>query len=254
MKTLETTLKTVLNKLPAPVVKGLHRLRFALLQPKLYPALMDYTYTDARLKCVHILEAMNYARVVGLPNVYFEFGCHSARTFSAAVRAAKYLKMKDPQFYAFDSFQGLPPTNPDEDGNFETGEFATPVKEFVRLVYKKTGFRIDRRNVIEGFYSDSLTSGLQACLPKVGVVHIDVDLYSSAAEVLEFIKPLMVRGTVLIFDDWYCFSPGANKGEVRAVKEFCDMNPSFAMEEWKAYSTLGKSFFVTSLPGPSSRT
>ncbi len=248
MKTLETALKTLLNKLPAPVVKGLYRLRFALLQPKLYPALMDYTYTDERLKCVHILEAMNYARVVGLPNVYFEFGCHSARTFSAAVRAARYLKMKDAQFYAFDSFQGLPVINTAEDGYFKTGSFATSLEEFVRLVHQKSGLRIDRENVIEGFYSDSLTSDLQARMPKAGVVHIDVDLYSSTVEVLRFIKPLVVTGTVLIFDDWYAFPPGANKGEMRAVKEFCEANPSFAIQEWKSYSTFGKSFFVTELP------
>ena len=89
---------------------------------------------------------------------------------------------------------------------------------------------------------------MQSRMPKVGMVHIDVDLYSSTMEVLEFIKPLLVVGTVLIFDDWYCFPPGANKGEMKAVKEFSSANPSFQLEEWKAYSTFGKSFFVTSLP------
>ena len=85
-------------------------------------------------------------------------------------------------------------------------------------------------------------------MPKVGMVHIDVDLYSSTMQILEFIKPLIVVGTVIVFDDWYCFPPGSNKGETRAVKEFKAANPSFQLEEWKAYSTFGKSFFVTSLP------
>ena len=64
----------------------------------------------------------------------------------------------------------------------------------------------------------------------------------------------MVVGSVLIFDDWYAFPLGVNKGEVRAMKEFCEANPLFATEEWKSYSTFGKSFFVTSLPGQSSQT
>ena len=85
-------------------------------------------------------------------------------------------------------------------------------------------------------------------LPKAGVIHIDVDLYSSTVEVLEFIEPLMVYGTVLIFDDWYCFPPGENKGEKRAFEEFCIDNPNFKTEVWKNYSTFGRSFFVTSLP------
>jgi len=120
--------------------------------------------------------------------------------------------------------------------------------DFLRIVKQKTGLDLDNDHIIKGFYSDSLTKELQARMPKVGMVHIDVDLYSSTMEVLEFIKPLLVVGTVLIFDDWYCFPPGSNKGETRAVKEFSAANPSFQLEEWKAYSTFGKSFFVTSLP------
>lgn len=213
-----------------------------------YRAHRDYRYTDEHLKFVHILEAINYTHIAEISAVYFEFGCHSGRTFSAAVRAARYLKMKDAQFFAFDSFQGLPETNHAEDGYFKSGTFATGADEFVRLVLGLSGLSLDRKNIIEGFYEKSLTPELQANMPKAGVVHIDVDLYSSTVEVLRFIKPLMVIGTVLVFDDWFCFPPGTNKGEARALKEFCLENPSFSVEEWKTYSTFGKSFFVTSLP------
>jgi hypothetical protein len=221
-------------------------------QPKLYPALKDYTFTDERLKFVHILECMNYLRIAGadgvIPAVYFEFGCHSGRTFSSAVRAGTFLNLRDAQYYAFDSFEGLPPTDAHEDGYFQTGTFATSRSAFLQIVERNTGLRLDSDHVVQGFYSASLTKSLQARMPKVGVVHIDVDLYSSTVEVLKFIKPLMVVGTVLVFDDWYTFPPGANKGERRALQEFCAVHPSFAVEEWKNYSTFGKSFFVTSLP------
>ena len=213
-----------------------------------YRALKDYRYTDEHLKFVHILEAMNYARVAAVPSVYFEFGCHSGRTFSAAVRAARYLNMNDAQFFAYDSFKGLPEVNTQEDGTFQSGSFATSKEEFVRLVKTRSGLQLPRENIIEGFYGESLTHELQTRMPKVGVVHIDVDLYSSTVEVLAFIKPLLVVGTVLIFDDWFCFPLGANKGEARALKEFCQTNASFAIESWKAYSTFGKSFFVTRVP------
>jgi O-methyltransferase len=213
-----------------------------------FRAHLDYLYTDEHLKFVHILEAINYTHIAELPAVYFEFGCHSGRTFSAAVRAARYLKMKDTHFFAFDSFQGLPETTHTEDGYFKSGTFATGVDEFVRSVRTLSGLSLKRTNIIEGFYEKSLSPDLQANMPKAGVIHIDVDLYSSTVEVLRFIKPLMMIGTVLIFDDWFCFPPGTNKGEARALKEFCLENPSFSVEEWKTYSTFGKSFFVTSLP------
>ena len=86
-------------------------------------------------------------------------------------------------------------------------------------------------------------------MPRVGIVHIDVDLYSSSVEVLEFIKPLIVTGSILMFDDWYCFPAGKAKGERLALEEFLLNNEAFTIEEWKNYSTFGKSFFITSTLG-----
>lgn len=205
----------------------------------------DYVYTDYRQKCVHILEAMNYAKVAQLPKVYLEFGCHSGRTFSAAIRASRELSiLEDASFYAFDSFEGLPETTED-DGIFGGGTFSTSIAEFKTSVAKQASYKISDENIIKGFYADSLNSDLQARMPKVGVVHIDVDLYSSTVEVLSFIKPLLVPGSVIIFDDWYCFPAGSNLGESRALQEFLDEHPGFKVTEWKSYSSFGKSFFVT---------
>jgi hypothetical protein len=203
------------------------------------------------MKFTHILEGMNYLKVAGsdgvLPQVYFEFGCHSARTFSAAVNAGKYLGMSDLKLYAFDSFEGLPKTNVNEDGYFKSGMFCTSKTEFKKSLYQKTGVWIDDQYIVEGFYSESLTSEVQARMPKVGIVHIDVDLYSSTAEVLRFIKPLLVQGTLLMFDDWYCFPGGISKGERLALEEFLADNVGIKVEPWKAYSTFGQSFFVSKL-------
>jgi hypothetical protein len=160
------------------------------------------------------------------------------------VRSADYFGMSDFDFFAFDSFKGLPETEKEEDGYFEKGSFCTPKSDFMALVKSLSGFELDSKNVIEGFYDKSLTKELQGRLPKVGMVHIDVDLYSSTVLVLDFLKPLMVEGTVILFDDWYCFSPGSVKGERKALQEFCEKNSGFKVEEWKAYSTFGKSFFV----------
>jgi len=231
----------------ASLKSSLKSIYYFIFDRHLYRTHLDYKFTDEQLKITHILEAINYTRVAELPNVYFEFGCHSARTFSAAVRATSYLKMEDAQLFAFDSFQGLPETSKSDDGCFEKGEYFTPVDSFIRLVKSQSGLKLNPKNVIEGYYSESLTTKLQKRMPKVGVVHIDVDLYSSTVDVLNFIKPLLVEGSVLIFDDWCCFPPGSNKGERRALNEFCEENPSIKLEPWKSYSTFGKSFFVTEL-------
>lgn len=250
---LKKIIKIVLGFMPNAVQSLLFKINFYLKSPKLWPALNDYIDTDERQKFTHILEAINYINIAGvggekIPQVYFEFGCHSGRTFSAAVNAAAYFSMKNAKFYAFDSFEGLPQTDSKHDGFFQTGTFCTSRREFVGIVRNKTGVQLAEEYIVQGYYCDSLTNELQTNMPKAGVIHIDVDLYSSTVDVLKFIKPLMVVGTILMFDDWYCFPPGSNMGEMRAVKEFYESNPSFKMQEWKAYSTFGQSFFVTALP------
>ena len=37
-------------------------------------------------------------------------------------------------------------------------------------------------------------------------------------------------------------------GERKALTEFLEENPGFAVEPWKAYSTFGQSFFVSRVP------
>jgi O-methyltransferase len=246
-------LRSLYHQLPESLRKLIYRNRVWLKSPQLIDALHAYTYTDEHLKFVHILEAMNYLRVAGaagevLQQTYFEFGCHSGRTFSAAVNAARYLGMSHASFYAFDSFEGLPETRPEEDGYFKAGAFCTSRQEFLRIVKKKTGLRLGDEYVVPGFYCDSLTPELQARMPKAGVVHIDVDLYSSTVDVLRFLKPLLVQGTLLVFDDWYAFPGGSLMGERRALTEFLADNPGFEVEPWKAYSTFGQSFFVSKTP------
>ena len=244
--------RSLFQVLPSYLKTQIRSLIFAIKYPKLLEVKKDYKYTDEHLKFVHILECINYLKVAGndnkIPPVFFEFGCHSGRTFSAAVNAVNYVGLDEAKFFAFDSFKGLPATSEIEDGIFQEGDFSTSAIEFKRIIQKKTGLILDKKNIIEGFYSDSLSRALQERMPQVGVVHIDVDLYSSSVEVLKFIKPLIVTGSILMFDDWYCFPVGEPKGERLALEEFLLDNDAFSVEEWKNYSTFGKSFFVTSSP------
>lgn len=217
---------------------------YFLLNRKLLKSRQWYKKSDETDKFQHISEAVNYIRVAELPPVFFEFGCSSGRTFSAAILAAKYFRVPL-DTYAFDSFEGLPDTNKIEDGIFKAGSFSTSLSKFKEIVKKRTNVDLQKINTIEGFYEKSLTEELKTQLPaKVGFVHIDVDLYSSTVSVLEFLKDHLTVGTVVLFDDWYCFPPGNDMGEKRALREFLEKYPQFQFDEWKNYSGFGKSFFV----------
>jgi len=125
---------------------------YLIFRRKLYGAHKNYTFSDEKLKFTHILEAVNYIRVAGLPYNYYEFGCHSARTFSAAASAFKYLKMNQFELYAFDSFEGLPDTIKDKDGYFQGGTFSTSISDFLYLVKRQSGLILNPENCIKGYY------------------------------------------------------------------------------------------------------
>ena len=63
------------------------------LKPELRQPGQWYKLSDERDKFQHISEAVNYMRVAEMPNVFFEFGCSSGRTFSAVLLAAKYFRV-----------------------------------------------------------------------------------------------------------------------------------------------------------------
>ena len=226
----------------------LKNIYYSTLNKKRFTSYRNYTFSDETAKYTHILEAINYLRVAGdlgnvLPQTYFEFGCHSGRTFSAAINAAKFLKIEDFKSFAFDSFQGLPETN-DADGYFKKGTFHTTQGDFLNIIKATTGQVLGPEQVIEGFYEKSLTLDLRQKLPNIGVLHIDVDLYSSTVEVLSFVEKLLVSGSVIMFDDYYCYNPDRPAGELLALNEFLEANTNFGVIPWKAYSTFGQSFFV----------
>lgn len=69
---------------------------------------------------------------------------------------------------------------------------------------------------------------------KAAVVHIDCDLYSSARDVLQFVEPHLVEGSLILFDDWFCYRGRRDKG-VRGAFEKWLMTSGWAAEEYFRY-------------------
>lgn len=177
---------------------------------------------------------------------YFEFGCHEANTFRMAYDTFHHLF--NWTYVAFDSFEGLPEI-PEEERQeiWKKGKLQTTEEDFVRTVTKH-GLPRDAFLTVKGFFNESLTKELRdRLLPrKAAVVYVDCDLYVSTEPVLNFIRDFLQRGTILVFDDWYCFHGDPEKGERRAFREFCNREPDLLFEEFvetnecKAFIYLGK--------------
>lgn len=176
---------------------------------------------------------------------YLEFGVYRGDSFLHAHHHARRL-MPWMRFFAFDSFAGLPaPTGIDQGGEFDQGQFACSRAEFTRIL-GESGADMSRVHIVEGWYDDVLDDELkqQHDLDICAIAYIDCDLYRSAVPVLEFLTSLVRPGTILLFDDWYCFKADPDRGVQRATREWLGANPHIVLERWHPFCHHGQSFIV----------
>jgi hypothetical protein len=129
------------------------------------------------------------------------------------------------KFFGFDSFEGLPPEELDENNPeyWKPGLFSDTSLEEIQ---KKLPFV----NLKKGWFKDTLNDQTlkEVSKTKVGIFHIDCDIYTSTIQVLEWIAKnnLLVSGSLVIYDDWGGhYQKGVGEfecGEGKAHKEICE--------------------------------
>jgi O-methyltransferase len=178
---------------------------------------------------------------------YFEFGCHKARTMRLAWEHTGALF--NWMYVGFDSFAGLPEiAEIDRLPIWKRGSMATDETNFISLTLR-AGMPSERLRTVKGFYDQSLTPALaETLLPRrATVIFVDCDLYRSTVPVLAFAKQFLQPGTIVVFDDWFCFYGDPKRGERRAWTEFRQANPELRFIEFihtneaQAFIYLGES-------------
>lgn len=173
--------------------------------------------------------AFGYLLGAGIRGCYQEYGCYSARTFRIALSEACKFGFDEMQFWAFDSFSGLPePELKPSLASWSSGAMAMSRDDFLALIHEQ-GVNADKVYIVEGFYEDTLTRELQQKLQliaqPIALLNIDCDLRESAASVLSFIPPLIQDGTLVYIDDWFCGYGGKLfNGVAGAFHEFLEIN------------------------------
>jgi len=122
--------------------------------------------------------------------------CGSYKGGSAGI-IAQVMRGTGKTLHVCDSFCGLPEESA-HDNYYRQGWMGDTNAETVRRglsLLDCAGFT----RVHAGFFSDTFP---QLSLDKVCFAHIDVDIYQSAKECLEFLYPKMVAGGIMIFDDY----------------------------------------------------
>lgn len=151
---------------------------------------------------------------------YYEFGLFRGFSIWFAEQISRGKVPDDFPFYGFDSFQGLPQTMIDAKF-YRKGEYSAGYN-LVMNNLEQFGGDLDRIKLFPGFYSKALFERFsrEEAFKPVSIAVIDVDLYESCVEVLEFLKPHLRVGSMLVLDDYNDMDRSDENGERRAFREF----------------------------------
>ncbi len=115
----------------------------------------------------------------------------------------------DKDLYLFDTFEGFPDVLVKEldSQEYYVGLCKSEVEPVARL------FKDDKKTrIVKGIFP---YSAKVLDKKKIAFAHIDVDIYQSTKDALEFIYPKMVKGGVIVIHDYH-----THKGVKKAVDDF----------------------------------
>jgi hypothetical protein len=122
--------------------------------------------------------------------------------------------------YAIDSFEGLPPANPQYDHQINP--------DFSDVSFKDVQSDLsgwENIFLLKGFFTD-IFPGIT--MEEFAFVHIDADLYDPTLECCEFFYPRMKPGAIMLFDD-YLLETAAVPGVKKATGHFFADKPEFVI-------------------------
>jgi O-methyltransferase len=193
--------------------------------------------------------AFMYTCFEKIPGDYFEFGISSGRSMIHAHRIRAHFQTEGgTRLIGFDSFEGFPePTGIDKKvERFRKGEAACARDRFEQNL-RTYGIDPAEPVIFEGWFNETLTPATKSKIASRGarVVNIDCDLYESTVLALNFVTDLIQDGTVMIFDDWFCFRASPERGEQAATREWLQANPRIRLVPYRPYANVGQSFIVS---------
>jgi len=112
--------------------------------------------------------------------------------------------------YLYDTFEGIPYSEPEKGDGHPVGDFNDTSLEIVTQA-------IPDAIITKGVFPDSMIE-----MPPIAFVHVDCDQYRSITETVQALGPMMVKGGVMVFDDY-----GLLDGATKAINELYDEDQIF---------------------------
>jgi hypothetical protein len=171
---------------------------------------------------------------------YAEFGTWFGRSFYRSY--LQFADQLDGEFWAFDSFGGLPVTRPEEaentKGDFTEGRYFCNESSFRaigQMTFPDDKRLNDRVKLVKGFYDQTLDGHTIADYgikeKSISYCSIDCDLFDATLSVLRFIAPALQDGCLMYLDDYRMARAAKEASLYHAVKIWLAENPSFELIE-----------------------
>ena len=151
-------------------------------------------------------EIMDFAlSQVSVAGAYLEFGVFRGESLNYIAQ-----KMPDTTVHGFDSFVGLPE---DWRPGYPRGMFK--INDVSALSFAPNV------EIHRGWFSESLPAFTKSLTQDIAFLHVDSDLYSSAVDIFWWLRDRLIKGSVILFDEYYNH-PGWREGEHKAFCEFAE--------------------------------
>jgi len=124
-----------------------------------------------------------------------EFGTYRGGSAIFMAMVAKRLH-PEVQVFAFDTFDGMPATDASKDVH-QQGDFPMDFEELSAAI---RALGLDNLHLVKGLFEDTAGPVLEAYGP-IRLAHIDCDIHAGIEAAYGALKPAMVPGGYLVFDD-----------------------------------------------------
>jgi hypothetical protein len=162
-----------------------------------------------------------YKQIIDIPGSIVECGVYKGVSLTRFAMFRKLLDYKeDKKILGFDTFETFPNTNFEEDIPLrkafidDSGKHSISKSQLFKILNDKNCS--NSVELISGDICNTIPEYVEKTPDlKISLLNLDVDIYEPSVIILEYLFPLIVKGGILILDDY-----GSFPGETKAVDEY----------------------------------
>ena len=136
-------------------------------------------------------------QTAGLKGALIEVGVWRGGTGGLIARKAELMHIDSPIFLC-DTFEGVVKAGA-EDPDYSGGEHSDTSRELVEKLIDET-LNLTNVHIVPGTFPDETGAKLEN--ERFRFCHIDVDVYQSAKEILNWVWPRLIPGGIIVYDDY----------------------------------------------------